>query len=101
MSEYTEESRLTEPVSEERDHVEGPPTAAVTFVEYGDFECSHCGQAYPILKTLQDHFGEDLRKVYRHFPLTEMHTHAQVAAEAAEAAGAQGQFWEMHDTLFE
>jgi protein-disulfide isomerase len=101
MANPPEETKLTPPVSEERDHIEGSPTASVTLVEYGDFECSHCGEAYPILKILQDRFGDDLRKVYRHFPLTEIHPHAQRAAEASEAANAQGQFWEMHDMLFE
>ncbi|MDP9268498.1 MAG: DsbA family protein [Acidobacteriota bacterium] len=83
------------------DHVQGPATAAVTLVEYGDYECPHCGHAYPIVKQLQEEFGDDLRFVFRNFPLANAHPHAQLAAEAAEAAGAQGKFWEMHDWLFE
>jgi protein-disulfide isomerase len=101
MSRQAEASTLTLPVSEERDHIQGPPTALVTLVEYGDFECPHCGMAHPIVKAIQEEFGDELRFVYRHFPLTQVHPHAERAAEAAEAAGAQGQFWEMHDTLFE
>lgn len=84
-----------------RDHVQGPASAPVTLVEYGDYECPHCGRAYPIVKEVQKHLGTQLRFIYRNFPLREVHPHAQHAAEAAEAAGAQGGFWEMHDTLFE
>ena len=89
---------LTMPVSE-RDHAQG--TGAVTLVEYGDYECPHCGRAYPIIKDVQERMGSRLRFVFRNFPLKEMHPHAQRAAEAAEAAGAQGKFWQMHDVLFE
>ena len=92
--------RLTVPVGE-GDHVQGPPDAAVTLVEYGDFECPYCGMAYPIVKEVQAHFGDRLRFVFRNFPLGEVHPHAEHAAEAAEAAGAQGKFWPMHDQLFE
>jgi protein-disulfide isomerase len=81
--------------------VAGPDQAPLTLVEYGDFECPHCGRAYPIVKQLQQQLGKKLRFVYRHFPLTKMHAHAQHAAEAAEAAAAQGAFWQMHDRLFE
>jgi protein-disulfide isomerase len=84
-----------------RDHVEGPDDAAVTLVEYGDFECPYCGRAYPIVKQIQEQLGSRLRFVFRYFPLTESHPHAQHAAEAAEAAAVQGRFWEMHDALFE
>src|SRR5881396_2746169 len=91
---------LTLPVGE-RDHIQGPADAAVTLVEYGDYECPHCGRAYPIVKAIQKHMERKLRFVYRNFPLRESHPHAQCAAEAAEAAGAQGRFWEMHDRLFE
>jgi len=73
----------------------------VTLVEYGDYECPFCGQAYPIIKAVQRHLGRRLRFVFRNFPLTEMHPHALKAAMAAEAAGAQGQFWPMHDLLYE
>ena len=91
---------LALPVSA-RDHIDGPAYAFVTLMEYGDYECPYCGQAYVILQQLKDVFGEQLRMVFRHFPLTTIHPHAQAAAEAAEAAGAQGQFWEMHGMLFE
>lgn len=89
---------LAEPVNKS-DHVQGPASAPVTLVEYGDFECPLCGQAYPAVKLIQTRFGDQLRFVYRHFPL-KVHPNAHKAAEAAEAAGAQGQFWEMHDLLF-
>jgi protein-disulfide isomerase len=88
------------PVSE-RDHIQGPANAAVTLVEYGDYECPYCGAAYPIVKELQKLLGQQLRFVYRHFPLSSVHPHARHAAEAAEAAAAQGKFWDMHDLLFE
>jgi protein-disulfide isomerase len=91
---------LTVPVSE-RDHTLGPTTAPVTLVEYGDYECPFCGQAHPVVAQLHQLLGHRLRIVFRHFPLTTVHPHAQLAAEAAEAAGAQGKFWEMHDVLFE
>jgi protein-disulfide isomerase len=93
-------ARLTLPVGE-RDHVRGPASAPVTLVEYGDYECPHCGRAYPIVKQIQEAMGRRLRFVFRNFPLRESHPHAQSAAEAAQAAGAQGRFWEMHDRLFE
>jgi protein-disulfide isomerase len=73
----------------------------VTLVEYGDFECPYCGQAYPIIKKIQQNIGDDLRFVFRNFPITQVHPHAQHAAEAAEAAGLQNKFWEMHSRLFE
>ena len=94
-------AELTLPVSEERDHVQGPADAAVTLVEYGDYECPYCGAAYPIVKEIQQRLGDRLRFVFRNFPITTAHPHAEHAAEAAEAAGAQGRFWEMHDYLFE
>jgi protein-disulfide isomerase len=84
-----------------QDHVLGPKNAAVTLVEYGDFECPYCGRAYGILKELQEDLGPQLRLVYRHFPLTTIHPHAEDAALASEAADEQGKFWEMHDLLFE
>src|SRR5882762_3554205 len=83
------------------DHVQGTASAKVTVVEYGDFECPSCGQAYPAVKMLLKHFGERVRFVFRHFPLLEVHPHAELAAETAEAAGAQNKFWQMHDLLFE
>jgi Na+/H+ antiporter NhaA len=91
---------LTDPVDSERDHVRGPDDAPVTLVEYADFECPYCGQAEPVVRELLAQFGGDLRYVFRHLPLVDVHEHAQLAAEAAEAAGAQGRFWEMHDLLF-
>ncbi len=83
------------------DHIHGPSTAKVTLVEYGDFECPSCGQAHAALKIMLAHFGPQLRFVFRHFPLREVHPRAELAAETAEAAGAQGKFWQMHDKLFE
>jgi NhaA family Na+:H+ antiporter len=93
-------ARLTLPVGE-RDHVQGPDDAPVTLVEYGDYECPYCRQVVPIIRDLQERFGDRLRYVFRHFPLSTAHPNAQLAAEAAEAAGAQGKFWEMHYALFE
>ena len=93
-------TNLTMPVGT-RDHVEGPEDAPVTLVEYGDYECPYCGEAYPIVKRLQKKMGSDLRFVFRNFPLTEIHPHALAAARAAEAAGLQSKFWEMHDLLYE
>ena len=83
------------------DHILGLETAKITLVEYGDFECPNCGQAYPAVKILRRHFGERMRFVFRHFPLREVHPNAELAAEAAAAAGAQSKFWPMHDLLFE
>ena len=83
----------------ERDHSRGPADAAVTLVEYGDYQCPYCGQAEVVIRELLDSFGDDLRYVWRHLPLNDVHPRAQMAAEAAEAAGAQGAFWEMHDRL--
>jgi Na+/H+ antiporter NhaA len=90
---------LAVPVDDARDHVRGPEKAPVTVVEYGDFECPYCGQAEPAVRELLRDHG-DVRYVWRHLPLTDVHPHAQMAAEAAEAAAAQGAFWEMHDLLF-
>ncbi len=92
--------RLTPPVSDD-DHAAGPADAPVTLVEYGDYECPYCGMAYPVVKALQRELGTRLRLVFRNFPLAEAHPHARHAAQAAEAASAQGKFWEMHDMLFE
>jgi protein-disulfide isomerase len=88
-------------VSEERDRIQGSPDAAVTLVEYGDYQCPYCGAAYPIVKEVQARMGDRLRFVFRNFPITTSHPHAEHAAEAAEAAAAQGRFWEMHDHLYE
>ena len=84
-----------------RDHVQGPATAPVTLVEYADYECPYSRLAYHVIKGLQHDLDDQLRFVYRNFPLREIHPHAQHAAEAAEAAANQGTFWEMHDVLFE
>ncbi len=91
---------LAAPVDTEIDHVRGPAGAPVTIVEYADFECPYCGQAEPALRELLAEFGDELRYVYRHLPLPDVHPNAELAAEAAEAAGKQGRFWEMHDLLF-
>lgn len=93
-------ARLTQPVSD-RDHTLGPDNAPVTLVEYGDFECPYCGAAYPVVKQLQDEMGDELRFVWRQFPLTDSHPHAEIAAEASECAAAQDSFWDYHDILFE
>jgi protein-disulfide isomerase len=89
---------LAVPVDPENDHIRGPGNAPITLVEYGDFECPHCGRAEPVTRELLRDFG-DLRYVWRHLPLNDVHPHAQVAAEASEAAAVQGAFWEMHDLL--
>ena len=94
-------AKLTMPVSQ-RDHIQGGDSAAqATLVEYGDYECPYCGQAYPIVKEVQKRLKNKLRFVFRNFPITQIHPHAQQAAEAAEAASAQNKFWDMHDYLFE
>ena len=92
--------KLHPPVSQ-RDHVQGAANASITLVEYGDYECPACGQAYWIIKKLQQALAGRLRFVFRNFPLTNIHPHAELAAEAAEAAAAQRKFWEMHDALYE
>jgi Na+/H+ antiporter NhaA len=91
---------LVEPVDPDRDHTRGPADALVTVVEYGDFECPYCGQAEPVVRELLAGFG-DVRYVWRHLPLTDVHPRAQLAAEAAEAAAGQGAFWPMHDVLLD
>jgi protein-disulfide isomerase len=91
---------LKVPITAE-DHAQGPENADATLVEYGDYECPHCGRAYPIVKQVQKHFAKRLRLIFRNFPLGEMHPHAEAAAEVAEFAGSQDKFWEMHDLLFE
>ena len=99
MSQTRREGRLIAPVSE-HDHVIGPADAPVTLVEYGDYECPYCGRAFPIVQQLRRALGDRLRFVFRNFPLTQIHEHAEHAAEVAEAAAAQGKFWPMHDWLF-
>jgi protein-disulfide isomerase len=93
-------AKLKPPVGA-NDHIQGPAKAPVTLLEYGDYECPYCGEAYSVVKALQKRLGDQVRFVFRNFPLAEAHPHAEHAAEAAEAAGAQGKFWEMHDLLYE
>jgi len=93
-------AKLKVPVGQ-ADHSLGDEQAPVTLVEYGDYECPHCGHAHPIIQAVRKHFGSQLRFVFRNFPLTQIHPHAEMAAEAAEFAAAKGRFWEMHDTIFE
>src|SRR5215470_2904738 len=95
----TQRTRLVAPVSE-RDHSQGPATAAVTLVQYGDYECPYTRQSTTVVKAIQPQLGDQLRFVFRNFPLTEIHPRALHAAFAAEAAAAQGKFWEMHDYIF-
>jgi protein-disulfide isomerase len=92
-------ARLAEDVDIRRDHIRGPEDAPITLVEYGDFECTYCGRAEDVLRKLRSRLGDDVRLVWRHLPLGDLHPHAQLAAEAAEAAAAQGAFWAMHDLL--
>lgn len=91
---------LAKPV-DQTDHALGPEDAPVTLVEYGDFQCPHCRAAHFYLKNVRATLGDDMRFVFRHMPLTQIHPMAQAAAEAAEAAGAQGKFWPMHDLIYE
>jgi protein-disulfide isomerase len=93
-------SQLLLPIQPE-DHIEGSPHARYTLVEYGDYECPACGQLFQTIRQLHKQFGDDVRLVFRHYPLSGIHPHAEQAAEAVEAAGAQGRFWEMHDLLFD
>jgi protein-disulfide isomerase len=91
---------LSRPVDPAWDHIQGSPHAPAVLVEYGDYECPYCGMAFPNVKAVQAEMGDRMAFVYRHFPLTHVHPHAEPAAETAEAAGAQGDFWGMHDMLF-
>jgi protein-disulfide isomerase len=100
MSGVLDRPRLTVPISG-RDHIRGPATAPLALLEYGDFECPFCGAAYRVVNQVVQIMGDRLRFAFRHFPLTQIHPHAQQAAEAAEAAATQGRFWEMHDLLFQ
>lgn len=95
-----EDNSLSVPIGE-NDYTAGSKDAKVTLVEYGDYECPHCGRAYSIVKKVQKAMGDKLRFVFRNFPLTQVHPNALHAAEAAEIAGRQGKYWEMHDALFE
>lgn len=91
---------LKDPVSND-DHVQGGKNAIITLIEYGDYECLYCGQAYPIIKQVQKYYGSKIRFVFRNFPLTEVHPMAMSAAQTAEYAGAEGLFWKMHDLIYE
>lgn len=93
-------SRLA-PVAASQDHIQGPLDAGIVMIEYGDFECPYCGEAYPELKAVKEAMGDALCFVFRHFPLRQAHPHAERAAEFAEAAATIGKFWEMHDRLYE
>jgi protein-disulfide isomerase len=90
---------LAEDVDPDRDHIRGPDDAPVTLLEYGDFECPYCGQAETAIRELLSSFGDDVQYVWRHLPLNDVHPNAQLAAEASEAAAAQGRFWDMYDVL--
>jgi protein-disulfide isomerase len=95
------ELELTLPVNSNRDHVQGPQSAPVTLLEYGDYECPYCGQANLVVDKVVQQLGNKICFAFRNFPLTQIHPHAQHAAEAAECAGAQNKFWDMHDILYE
>lgn len=99
MSQLPPVDVLSVPVSD-RDHVRGKIDAPITLLEYGDYECPDCEHAAPIVNQLRAKFSDRMRFVFRHFPQSAIHPHASIAAHAAEAAGAQGKFWEMHDVLF-
>jgi protein-disulfide isomerase len=100
MSNALSKATVTPPVGKQ-DHIQGPSSAPVTLVEYGDYQCPFCGNVQPVIKKLQKHYGDQLRFVFRNFPQVRVHAYAQRAAEAAEAAGGQGKFWEMHDYLYD
>jgi protein-disulfide isomerase len=85
----------------DEDHIQGDKNALITLVEYGDYQCPYCGEAYPIIKEIQSHYGSMLRFVFRNFPLTEVHPMAMSAAQVAEFAGTEGVFWPMHDLIYE
>lgn len=93
-------SMLTLPVSPVRDHIRNGANASLTLLEYGDYECPFCGAAHQVVKAIEAQAGAALRFAFRHFPLTTIHPHSELAAEAAEAAGSQGKFWAMHDMLY-
>jgi protein-disulfide isomerase len=100
MTKDKENFKLSLPIDESRDHIQGPATAAVTLVEYGDYECPYCAQAYLIIKEVQERLGRKLRFVFRSFPLTGLRPHAYQSALAVETAAAQGRFWDLYDFLF-
>ncbi|MDU1891758.1 MAG: DsbA family protein [Dysgonomonas sp.] len=84
-----------------KEHIQGPENASIELIEYGDYQCPYCKKAYQIVKRAQEELGDNLKFIFRNFPLTEIHPYAMHAAVAAEVAGSQGKFWEMHDMLFE
>ncbi len=92
---------MLRPTVSERDHAQGSNDAAIVLVEYGDYQCPHCGRAYPIVKRIQEELGDQLQFVFRNFPLAKIHPEATKAAVATEAAALQGKYWEMHDIIFE
>jgi protein-disulfide isomerase len=92
---------MLRPTISERDHTQGSNDAAIVLVEYGDYQCPHCGRAYPIVKRIQEELGDQLQFVFRNFPLAKIHPEATKAAVATEAAALQGKYWEMHDIIFE
>jgi protein-disulfide isomerase len=96
----SERAELSNPVGPD-DHASGPSDAKLTLVEYGDYQCPYCGQAFPIVEQLRKDFADSMRFVFRNLPLADVHPHAEAAAEVAEAVALQGKFWEIHDTLFE
>ena len=100
MTENEQRVALLIPVTE-ADHVRGSAQAPLTLIEYGDYECDYCGRAFPIVRQVRERLGDRLRFVFRNFPHSNIHPHASMAAQAAEAAGAQGKFWPMHDLLYE
>ena len=101
MKRETHSAHLSSLPMPDRDHIQGPVDAPIKLVEYGDYECPYCGEAYPVVKAIQHRLGERLCFAFRNLPLANSHQHAEHAAEAAEAAGEQGRFWEMHDLLYE
>jgi protein-disulfide isomerase len=101
MKRETHSAQLSAVPIPDRDHIQGPVDAPMKLVEYGDYECPYCGEAYPVVKAIQKRLGQRLCFAFRNFPLSNSHPHAEHAAEAAEAAGQQGHFWEMHDLLYQ
>jgi protein-disulfide isomerase len=92
---------MLRPVVSEKDHIQGNNEAAIVLVEYGDYQCPHCGRAYPIVKRMQQKLGDQLKFVFRNFPLANIHPEATMAAVATEAAALQDKYWKMHDIIFE
>src|ERR1700726_4901403 len=101
MTQFEDKNTVLTPPVSPRDHIQGPDNAPVTLAEFGDFECPYCGQAYYVVKEIQQRLGDQMRYVFRNFPLVEVHPHAEMAAEAAESAAAQDRYWPMFDMLFE